>query len=301
MMKTFIHIFSCIIFISCTTAQNKTPTHNNFDNYWYENNAEITSFELTQARYGEYHTGEAVMIFVTEPFSESKQVKLDDWKNNDDQVGVLKFNMTKKFLTGIYPYSMMMSTFVPITEEGLSPPMKVTTTVQEWCGQTFMQLNEQNSSYRIRGFSYFESEGDIDVTIPKILLEDQLWTMIRINPDNLPQGKHDILPATFYLRLKHKNTTPVMAHLTSKVESSSTFYPSLHRSYKIEYPKRTLKIYFENSFPYPILGWEEILINKDKTVTTSAKKKKMIKTTYWSQNKNHNRMLRKQLNLKIYE
>ncbi|MEM1407815.1 MAG: septum formation inhibitor Maf, partial [Bacteroidota bacterium] len=40
-----------------------------FNNYWYAGKAEITSYELKQSRYGEVHDGEAVLIFVTEPFS----------------------------------------------------------------------------------------------------------------------------------------------------------------------------------------------------------------------------------------
>jgi len=55
---------------------------------------------LEQARYGEIHKGRAVTIFVTEPFSKSKQVKLDDYKAaGDDRANVMKLNMTKNFNT----------------------------------------------------------------------------------------------------------------------------------------------------------------------------------------------------------
>ena len=33
--------------------------------YWYAGEAEITSYELNQARYGEIHKGKAVTVFVT--------------------------------------------------------------------------------------------------------------------------------------------------------------------------------------------------------------------------------------------
>src|SRR5438105_8601198 len=82
--------------------------------YWTQGKAEITSYKLTQSRYGELHEGDAVLIFVSEPFSRSKQVKLDDWQSaGNDAVEVLKLNFTKKFVTGIYPYSLMFSVFTP--------------------------------------------------------------------------------------------------------------------------------------------------------------------------------------------
>ena len=46
-----------------------------FGDYWYQGEAEITSYELEQARYGSMHDGEAVLIFVTERFLENKAGK----------------------------------------------------------------------------------------------------------------------------------------------------------------------------------------------------------------------------------
>ena len=40
--------------------------------YWYNSEAEITSYNLKQARYGEIHEGKAALIFVTEPFSKKR-------------------------------------------------------------------------------------------------------------------------------------------------------------------------------------------------------------------------------------
>ena len=75
-----------------------------FKKYWYAGKAEITSYKLEQARYGELRNGKAVLIYVTEPFSADKQVKAD--QNAPSNISVLKLNSTKKFLTGIYPYSI---------------------------------------------------------------------------------------------------------------------------------------------------------------------------------------------------
>ncbi len=42
-------------------------------------------------------------------------------KSWEDRVPVLKLNFSKKFNTGIYPYSMMSSVFMPIKGDNLRP------------------------------------------------------------------------------------------------------------------------------------------------------------------------------------
>ena len=76
-----------------------------FKDYWYQGKAEITSYKLEQARYGEMRDGNAVLIYVTEDFLPEVQVKAD--RQNAKNIPVLKLNSTKNFNTGIYPYSIM--------------------------------------------------------------------------------------------------------------------------------------------------------------------------------------------------
>lgn len=305
-------IFTLLIFlVACAPSSSQDKPNNqtqaekpqNFNDYWYGGEAEITSYKLEQARYGEIHSGEAVMVFVTEPFSKSKQVKLDDWRSESaDNVSVMKLNMTKKFLTGIYPYSMMMSTFTPVSYDRYPDPFKVTTSSQEWCGHTWMQLNLQEKDFRLRGFSYFESEGDIDVAIPNVVLEDELWTRIRFNPENLPTGRINVLPSTFYLRLRHQKAKPKVAEITKLPVHESEFSTEDHVIYKIEYDDRTLTIYYEPEFPFTILGWEETYLSgfgNPEMLTTKAKRINSIKSAYWGKNSNKDREIRKELGLGV--
>ena len=83
-----------------------------FKEYWYAGKAEISSYKLEQARYGELRNGTAALIFVTEDFLPEVQVKAD--RQNETNIPVLKVNATKNFNTGIYPYSVMTSTFYPV-------------------------------------------------------------------------------------------------------------------------------------------------------------------------------------------
>ncbi len=94
LMPCLICLFS---FISC--ERPTSPPSEAFKRQWYAGKAELSSYALLQARYGEIRTGEAVLIFVTEDFSTDKLVKLDEPDKESNKVRVLKMNMTKKFVT----------------------------------------------------------------------------------------------------------------------------------------------------------------------------------------------------------
>ena len=278
----------------------KNTTSKDFNDYWYSGMAELNSYELEQIRYGEVHSGEAVLIFVTEDFSKSKQVKLDDPQADpEDSVKVLKLNFTKKFLTGIYPYSLMMSVFTPVNQEVYPHTMKVSTTTQDWCGHTFAQLNLQKKGFEFTGNSYFESEGDKNYQLDDVLLEDEIWNMIRLNPENLPVGEIDIIPGTFFSRLRHKKTEAV------KASAKITEINSSLKTYKLDYPdyERQLSITFEKEFPHQITRFEETHISgfgtDAKVLTTNAIKKETIKLDYWRRHFNEDRKYRQELGLGI--
>ena len=236
------------------------------------------------------------MIFVTEDFSRTKQVKLDDpLKAGADGVKVLKLNATRNFNTGIYPYSMMASTFSPLNFAPGST-LKVTSSSQEWCGHTFTQLNNRNNQLEVSLKSYFETEGDQNVSINRALMEDEIWNMIRLKPAELPVGSIDVVPSLFYSRLGHR---PL------EVENASAELNTMDTLsiYQLNYSEfdRTLTITFNTSFPYEIVGWEESYLSgfgpNAKRLTTKAMQDKRIKLDYWSKNNLADSVWRKELNL----
>ena len=180
---------SCEPTASPHSSASKLHEDDIFKNYWYSGKAELNSYTLEQSRYGELRDGKAVLIFVTEDFSQKNQVKLDDpEKAGYDKMSVLKMNFTKNFVTGIYPYSMMLSVFTPVNRNQFPNSLKATMTSQEWCGHVFNQLNLKDQKYTVATFSYFEQEGDEKLTVDKAKLEDELWNIIRLDPENLPVG-----------------------------------------------------------------------------------------------------------------
>ena len=303
-MKNIILAFvSVLVLVSCSTNEQqeistskavKTSLDENadFDKYWYNGEAEISSYELQQARYGEMRNGKAVFVFVTEPFSPKNGTKTD--QPDKDVVSVLKLNATKNFNTGIYPYSMMTSSFFPVKNGKHS--LKISSSSQEWCGHSYMELTNK-SNFKIKLASYFEGESFENLSLEKVNLEDDIWSKIRINPFTLPTGKLQMIPSFFYLRLRHQ---PTKAYECSA--SLATINGNINE-YKIHYSalNRTLTIQFENVFPYKITGWEETYKSgfgaDAKTLTTTATLIKTIKSDYWNRNKNTDEFMRNDLGL----
>jgi hypothetical protein len=264
-----------------------------FKKYWNQGKAELTRYDLSQARYGEIHKGEAVLIFVTEPFLTDKQVKFESG-DSSTAVQVLKLNFTRKFYTGIYPYSLMTSVFTPV-DYHKNRTLKVTTSSQEWCGSMFLQMNFRNNHYDAQVRSYFQTEGDQNLTVNTSWLEDEIWTRIRLAPETLPIGNIDLVPGSQYIRLWHQQLTAQKAVATLEEEGNL-------RTYSIEYAniKRKVQIQFEKAFPYAITAWEETQpggFGDSGLLTTRAVRTKSLLLDYWTKHNNKDAHYRNELGL----
>jgi hypothetical protein len=267
-----------------------------FDAYWHAGLAEITSYRLQQARYGEMHEGTAMLMFVAEDFSTKALTKADG--NNGPQMPVLKVNFEKKFVTGIYPYSMLLTVASPLNVDKHPLPLKVATSSQEWCGHTYTQLNLENGKYQMTEHSYFPGEGDQEKNIGNALPEDAIWTRLRIDPSKLPTGKFDLIPGTFFARLRHKplQSQPATATIVSADSANLNIY-------QLDYVdgSRQVKIWYEQKFPFGIAQWEE---NYEEgwgpeagRFTTRGTRMVTKKLAYWELHKNADRKLREELGL----
>jgi len=178
----------------------------------------------------------------------------------------------------------MISTFTPVENIRPGNTIKLTNSVQEWCGQVFMQMNARKNDYEIKSFSYFESEGDQITEIDRTLLEDEIYSLIRLNPDALPTGEIEIFPSSVYLRFMHKEVKTYNANAN---KSAANYNGNSAVNYTIEFPdlKRKLEIYYSDQFPYEILGWKDKYPSlRGQLLTTTATKKKELKIDYWNKN-----------------
>ena len=259
-----------------------------FAEYWYRGEAELSSYQLNINRYGEERQGDAVLIFVTEDLSKTKQVKLDQpGQAGNDKVSVLKLNNVWKFKTGIYDYSLMSSVFTPVDVQKEGKSLKSTFSAQDWCGHSFQQINLRKKDYQLQLNSYFESEGDATRTFRADLLEEELMNRLRIDPGSIPQGEVDLIPSAFFSRLLHVEQKPRRARIQFEESEATTqcIVEYLHLN-------RTVRINFETTFPHRILSWSE---ENNGQVMVEAKLKQTLKSPYWSQHDNDDIGLRDSL------
>ncbi len=269
-----------------------------FADYWYQGEAEITSFRLTQARYGELRSGTAVHVYVTEDFRKDRLVKLNNQNDVDADVvaKILKLNATTNYNTGIYPYSTMTSAFTDLHDPARNA-MKVTATVQEWCGHVYSHLAQTANGYDVEQHSYFEEEADAEFTLGNALTEDGIWNLIRIDPDLLPVGDLEIIPSLIYQRYSHSNWK--VENAVAKLAESENGL----RTYALSYPDigRDVTITFGADFPHEVQGWTGKRYSgfgeNRHLLTTSAERMKSIKLDYWNRNKNKDEFFREQLGL----
>lgn len=296
--------FLLLLLAGCRGAGSNHPgrqlNYEAFGRYWYQGQAEISTYALEQFRYGEARPAEAVLIFVTEDLSRQQQVKLDNpAAAGRDAQKVLKLNLTKKFVTGVYPYSMMLSAFVPVYDS--VPAVKLTASVQEWCGQTYTQLNHKKGAYHGTLHSYFETEGDQEIKL-KARAEDELWNLIRLSPGQVPQGKTDLIPGLLDQRFTHLPLKAYPATVTLKPAPAGRggFEQAQLQVCEVvytEYP-RQLRIYFTRAFPYQIAGWDEVHFTKTgKPEISRARRQQTRLLDYWNKNKTAFEPLRDSLGL----
>ncbi|MAD97554.1 MAG: hypothetical protein CMB99_09545 [Flavobacteriaceae bacterium] len=269
--------------------------------YWKQGKAEVNVYELSQNRYNANHPGQLVSVFVTEDFLTEKQVK-NEYYRDSNSTWTLKNIQLRKFTTGIYDYSLFTSTFTPINRNQFPNSLKVAASSQEWCGTIFTQLNFKNDNFDYQQRSYFEKEGDVNAEIQKATLEDELFTILRMNPAFLPLGDFDVIPALNFMQLKHLSNRSFKAMGKVNPYKGEEFSGEDLQMYQVSIPslKRKLAIVFENKAPFKIVGWLDSFPSAfDKKIrTTKATLKKQIMTAYWGQNGLEDQKLRKELGLK---
>jgi hypothetical protein len=254
--------------------------------FWF-NGAEINRYDLSQSRYGTAHPGHAEFIFVTEPFLTRRQVKNE--RGGGPSTDVLKLNALRTFNTGIYSYRTMTSTFRPIDLATYPHALKTTTSVQDWCGHTFQQINRRGTGWNVELRSYFESEADQDLELSEAWLEDELWLLVRLDPEELPTGLIRVLPGALTTRFDHLPIQPQQA--IGKLVTGLK-----HSTYTLSYPEsqHSLEIHFDSAFPHIIRSWKE---RSKQGITKAVLTHRIMNSNYWSENKPSDRDKRQQLGL----
>jgi hypothetical protein len=251
-----------LLFVT-TVLVGSTRADTVFESHWRDGKAEIDGYRLVVSRYGENRSGTAVMIFVTEPFSESKRVKEERPPANPrDTIDVLKLNLVRDFQTGIYDYNTMASVFVRTSN---FEPVKVSFSSAEWCGQVYAEMILRPKQIRGLYASYFEDEsGPIKLSRPGgSITEDELFIRLRgLRGDFLPAGGKwtgTYLPSLFVTRLSHEPLLWTFAIISRDSSTHSVTVPAGTfdcMRYDIGVDRvRNGQFYIESAYPHRIVKW----------------------------------------------
>ncbi|MCA9557178.1 MAG: hypothetical protein H6704_10960 [Myxococcales bacterium] len=234
-----------------------------FWDHWSDGKAELNGYDLVQPRYGELRRGRAVLVYVTEPWSRSRRVKVDRFDPKDaDQFTALKLNVVRKFQTGLYDYSVMTSVFV---DPGADfAPVQVTFSGQEWCGHVFETLSYEKGGATLRTLSYFEGETtQVTLPDPAPLTEDALFVRARgLAADTLARegGAVTLVGSALDRRLHHRPAEPFTTTLrwsdapTSRAVPAGTF-----ETHTLTYDRQgggACRLHVEVPYPHRLIGWD---------------------------------------------
>lgn len=246
------------------------PGSSDWKSHWYDGQAELNGYRLVQPRYGRPRRGRAVLIFVTERFSESARVKADPGRHPpEDEFSVMKFVAVKDYQTGIYDYNLMTSAFVGLQPHGgraAGELAKLTFSAQEWCGATFEEWLPREASIERRAFSYFDGEGDRVLQLPKparALSVDQLFVRLRNLPQPLlapGQGvQRPVLVSAERSVLYHRPVAYYDTRIERSLDTEVVQVPAGRFEvdvYRVESEAFSFRIEVEHAFPHRIIRWE---------------------------------------------
>ncbi|MGZ3427712.1 MAG: hypothetical protein ACXVCV_13735 [Polyangia bacterium] len=242
-----------------------------FWKYWADGKAELDGYALVEPRYGQPRDGTAVLIFVTEDFSDALRVKADPGKHDKADVApVLKLNLVRDFQTGIYDYNTMTSTFLRTEPDGGGAPFalaKTSFSSQEWCGHVYMQWLPRGTRLVGTSHSYFDGEADATPELelpPGGVVEDALPILVRgLRGDWLAPGatrKVPFLRSQLRTRLLHvpaKWGEATISRAPASAEVKSALGALRAYSYTVaETGGDTITFTVEEAAPHRLLAWK---------------------------------------------
>ena len=280
-------------------AGAQTP---DFYRHWGDGKAEISSYRVTQPRYGEARTGYGVMVFVTEDINRDTYVKVESPTPAQERIYALKLNNVLKFQTGIYDYSVMTSVFSAVEPRtGAEPfePLRITLTAQEWCGHVFEELTIRDNVLRGYLNSYFEKEGRQEYAFDRpgsLAVEDHLLIRIReLKGPIMEQGERrpvTLLPSLWQFRLKHAPRALRQATLSKGYEQDLQVGEQSFVAvpWRWEAGERQKLVWVEKAYPHRILAWEDNEGGRGELIRT-------MREPYWSLKANEDGAYRERLGI----
>ena len=180
--------------------------------YWEDGLAEVATYEAERVVYKRQRRFEYTLITVKEEFNQQFNVKTDDYQRVD-LFPVMKVNAFCQIPTEQYPYHYLTSLF--FRRDQPVALYKMTSSSQEWCGNTFKAIVDDGVNFKESFNSYWDQQGVGSRDLRRdVLLEDALpYTLRALRFAQLPAFSFALMD----LQQTSKATLPVyyQARLTT--------------------------------------------------------------------------------------
>lgn len=180
--------------------------------YWEDGLAEVATYDAERTVYKKKRQFEYTLITVKEEFNQQFNVKTDDYQRND-LFPVMKVNEFCQIPADQYPYHYLTSLF--FRRDQPVALYKLTSSSQEWCGNTFKTIVDDGVSFTESYNSYWDQQGVGSRALRRdALVEDALpYTLRTLRFSQQPEFALTVMD----LRQTSKATLPVyyQAHLTT--------------------------------------------------------------------------------------
>ena len=153
--------------------------------YWEDGLAEVATYDAERTVYKKKRQFEYTLITVKEEFNHEFNVKTDDYQRAD-VFPVMKVNEFCQIPADQYPYHYLTSLF--FRRDQPVALYKLTSSSQEWCGNTFKTIVDDGVNFKQSYNSYWDQQGVGTRDLRRdVLLEDALpYTLRTLRFDQKP-------------------------------------------------------------------------------------------------------------------
>ncbi len=213
---------------------------------WNDGNAEVSTYQARDVKYGIPRTSRAMLIVVAEDLSPERLVKADRPAGEPRTRRALKLNHVRSIPTGVYIYQQMLSVFLGVDQ---MEPVKLTVSSHEWCGNSFVEWRSDRGLLSIR--SYFESVADQDFSLkpgPAVFYDSLPLKLRSLDFSKTTEGRLLLLDSLFASAPAPPSGR--QAHLR--------VWPVEGRAYRVEVLRGDRRDIFEfdTAPPHRLLRWE---------------------------------------------
>ncbi|MDQ2770724.1 MAG: hypothetical protein M3Y54_09505 [Bacteroidota bacterium] len=218
--------------------------------YWEDGLAEVATYEAERVVYKKKRTFDYTLITVKEEFNQEFNVKTDDYERAD-LFPVMKVNEFCAIPADNYPYHYLTSLF--FRRDQPVALYKLTSSSQEWCGNTFKTIVDDGVNLKESYNSYWDQQGVGSRDLRRdVLLEDALLYSLRaLRFEQKPAFDLTVMD----LQQTSKATAPVyyQAHLTTtEAPAAETPEPAWRVAVQLAPDKQNV-YWFAKTYPNVLL------------------------------------------------